>query len=331
MDFDSLRLLDDWKRRVLRDSDIPYEYAVGSLFTLNPVIEARPQTDSRWTFYIPGTDNVAVFSHCGVFSMADDYYTGNLVPHGETCPDSVMPERMERYASYRCHYSYVFDTVHDKSFFELQQDHICSVKEFNPENRLRRSYQTGQDPNFTKHYWMRTPMFLRINKGDPKPHPPSYLHKWVTAAERRAMVYYANPARPSVMALEEGVIRDIRKCEPDRLVRGDIVVVTFTVSFVLGPATWFPQILLLELVRVGEGPLSEAVDAAAYAVPVVDARLRPALADGEALEGTVGIPILALCRVVLFILCSRRSFRSDFECLPVRLSPILLDLVGRAS
>ncbi|KAH9885290.1 hypothetical protein C8Q73DRAFT_620348, partial [Cubamyces lactineus] len=233
-----------------------------------------------------GTDRVAVFSFCGIFSMADDYYTGNLVPYGQKVPEGVPAERL--YANYRCNYAYAFDTTNDKTFFHLQnmlEDYMCTVKDFNPTNLKRRDYQSGQDPNFTKRYWMRTPMFIRMNKGEPKPRTPSYIHEWVVEAERRATVYHANPARPAVLALEDGVVRDIRKCEPDSLTRGDVVVVTFTVSFVVAAASWFPQLLPIEFVRVGNAPVVDATDAAEYAIPVVDMRMRPILQDGESMDG----------------------------------------------
>ena len=44
--------------------------------------------------YIQGSDQVAVFNYAAVFSMADDYYSGNLVPSENDLPENVPHDRM---------------------------------------------------------------------------------------------------------------------------------------------------------------------------------------------------------------------------------------------
>ncbi len=44
--------------------------------------------------YARGTDHVAVFNYAAIFSMADDYYSGNLVPSDQPLPDDLPTERM---------------------------------------------------------------------------------------------------------------------------------------------------------------------------------------------------------------------------------------------
>lgn len=165
-----------------------------------------------------------------------------------------------------------------------------TVEDFNPDHFGRRDYQSGHDPTFTRRYWMRTPMFLQVNKGEPKPKPAGHLHKWVLEAARRSPAYYANPARPAVLALEDGLLRGIKKATPSELCRGDIVVVTFTISYLVAGSVWYPQFLPLEIVRVGEVPTGDGTDSARYAVPVVDPSLRPLLSDGEVLHGELPSP-----------------------------------------
>lgn len=82
-----------------------------------------------------------MFSYAGIFADADDYYTGNLVV-GDNAPPPGLEEnnmyvvggqrrtaclmtRMTmdsvRFASFRCNYSYAFDTQADPDFYTLQK------------------------------------------------------------------------------------------------------------------------------------------------------------------------------------------------------------------
>lgn len=126
-------------------------------------------------------------------------------------------------------------------------------------------------------------MFINIGDGAARNMPRAELHPWVVEASRRSRWYLANPDRPSVLALEKGLLRDIRKCTPSVLYKGDVVLFTFTASFTLGRA-WATQLVPLEIVRVlGGGTNLSSVD---FSVPVVDRALRPSLMDGEAIDGT---------------------------------------------
>ena len=92
--------------------------------------------------YEVSSDKVAVFSYAGLFSMSDDYYSGNLLPADQRVPDGTTYEQRlsvfclsrffpgcyspkvidsERSATFRCNYAFAFDTYHDKSFYYLQQ------------------------------------------------------------------------------------------------------------------------------------------------------------------------------------------------------------------
>ena len=130
-------------------------------------------------------------------------------------------------------------------------------------------------------------MFVRVKPGVEKPRPPSDLHPWVLDADRRSTQYYANPARPSVFGWDGNRLRDIRKCKPDRLRVGDVVSFTFTVCFLIGTSTWWPQFSPLELVRVAEGgnTAPTASDDIDFSVPVVPATVRRRLVDGEVVGG----------------------------------------------
>ena len=45
-------------------------------------------------FCLPGTTEAAVFSSAGLFAMADNYYTGNLVPQGGQNPPGLERDRV---------------------------------------------------------------------------------------------------------------------------------------------------------------------------------------------------------------------------------------------
>ena len=163
----------------------------------------------------------------------------------------------------------------------MLDEYVHALDGFDKGEGQRKEYQGGDDLPWR--YWMRCPMFLRVNEGDPKPPPPSYLHQWVINADRRSRQYRANPARPGVFALDGETLHEIRKCSPPLLQRGDVVLVTFTIAFVSSKSSWYTQVVPLDLVRVASVDLPPAYDAADFAVPVVDPSTRPRLADGERL------------------------------------------------
>ncbi|EIW51421.1 uncharacterized protein TRAVEDRAFT_137422 [Trametes versicolor FP-101664 SS1] len=284
MNAETIAALDHWKKTPLRPTDIPFVDAVRSLRGDHPLVEARMQGPSRWTMLRSGTDQPAVFSYAAVFSCADDYETGNLVLDKNRPPAGLPWDR--RYANYKCNYAYAMDTTVDKSLFELQLDleeYIQGCPGFNADGLPRREYQSGNNPEFMQRYWVRSPMFINIGDGAARNMPRAELHPWVVEASRRSRWYLANPDRPSVLALEKGLLRDIRKCTPSVLYKGDVVLFTFTASFTLGRA-WATQLVPLEIVRVlGGGTNLSSVD---FSVPVVDRALRPSLMDGEAIDGT---------------------------------------------
>ncbi|TFK81574.1 hypothetical protein K466DRAFT_578516 [Polyporus arcularius HHB13444] len=283
--------LDWWRENPLRirEGDIPYESAVRALGTSDAPVELRKQNSSRWTLYVRDTDQVAVLSYAAIFSMADDYYSGNLIPTGQPLPEDLPSERIERFATWKCQYAYAFDTAYDKTLFNLQQmleEYASSLPGFNPTGLPRREYQSGNDLAYTWRYWMRAPMFIRINEGEVRPPPPPHLHPWVIAAEKRSRIYRANPGRPRVFSFDGEVISSIENSDPDLLQRGDIVLVHFVVSIVFTPSAWYTELIPVELVRVVP-VLRLTSDALESGPPTIDVAARPALMDGERIGGTL--------------------------------------------
>lgn len=208
----------------------------------------------------------------------------------------------ERFANFKCHYAYSMDTVIDSSLFELQfvrwypraacviadpsplqdlEEYIQGCPGFNPDKVPRREYQSGNNPNYTQRYWIRSPMFINVGDVSARQPPRADLHPWVIEGSRRSRWYTVNPERPSVLSLESGRLRDIRKSSPAALYKGDVVLFTFTTSFTVGRG-WATQLVPLEIVRVLSGGISSSsVD---YSIPIIDRAVRPSLVDGEAIN-----------------------------------------------
>ncbi|KAI0715442.1 hypothetical protein C8Q76DRAFT_597221, partial [Earliella scabrosa] len=240
-----------WKEQHFRVSDIPFSAAIDSLRSITPCVELRRASDYEWVFCHPGTTQPAVFSFAGIFSTADNYYSGNLVPQGAKTPAGVELER--KYASYRCNYTYCLETKDDSELYFLQgamDEFMAEVPGFNVNGLPRREWQSGAGVGSTFRYWMKVPMFVRLKSGEPKPSPPSHLHRWVINADKRSRAYRANAARPEVYGLQGLHPIDIRKCDVPFLERGDAVAFSFTVAYVVGSKDWYPQLLPVDIVRV---------------------------------------------------------------------------------
>ena len=157
---------------------------------------------------------------------------------------------------------------------------------FKPRKQFpRRGWQSGGSSYANTIFWMKTPMFLRNPVGAPKPDFPQHLHDWVRQAEDDSRKYRANPDRPTVRAIENGRLKPISSCTPQMLRQGDGVAITFTVKYIVGDVDWYPQYLLIDLVRVAVGTgTSPNLVGATYGA-VTGGLTRAALVDGELIEG----------------------------------------------
>ncbi|KAI0715430.1 hypothetical protein C8Q76DRAFT_619279 [Earliella scabrosa] len=284
------RVVSEWKSKGFRPSDIPYGDAVYSLETDSPLVELSRTGHSEWTVCRVGSRTPAVLCYAGVFSDADDYLTGNLVIDNKKKKKTSEDESDNtlHYASYRCNYSYAFQTHSDSDFYDLQkllEARLQMMTDFNPDNTVRRSWQSGDSEFTPSEFWMKTPMFIRHIPGERKPPFPEHLHRWVRQAEGRARKYRANPNRPAVRAVEGGRLMNIAQCTPNRLREGDAVAVSFTLKYIEGETDWYPQYLLIDIVRVMNGVPSKKSGAAYGAISGDLTRI--ALRDGEVVDGVL--------------------------------------------
>ncbi|KAI0722562.1 hypothetical protein C8Q76DRAFT_615308 [Earliella scabrosa] len=279
----------DWKFRSFRADDIPYSSAVYSLTSTSPLVELKRTGRTEWTVCRAGTTIPAVLSHATVFADADDYFTGNLVVGKEIPPPNLETSNIMRVASYRCSYSYAFDTQADGDLYTLQTEMeriVEQVPGFKPKERFpRRAWQSGGSGFANTIFWMKTPMFLRNPQGVRKPPFPDHLHEWVRRAEDDSRKFRANPDRPQVRAVEDGRLKAISSCTPNQLREGDGVAITFTLKYIIGATDWYPQYLLIDVVRVAVGAgTSPSLMGATYGA-VTGGLSRSALQDGEVVDG----------------------------------------------
>ena len=165
---------------------------------------------------------------------------------------------------------------------QLLEEYIVNVPGFNENGELRRRLWQSGGPGFgTSTFWMKVPMFVQVNPGERKPPFPRHLHNWVHQAEKKSRKYRANPARPTVLAVERGRLVDIAKCTPDKLMPGDGIAVTFTVSYIEGNTDWYPQYILIDIVRIERADRRGGPKRRLWA----GSRSRKALRVGEVVDG----------------------------------------------
>lgn len=130
-------------------------------------------------------------------------------------------------------------------------------------------------------------MFLRRTKKTEKlaREPPFKLHAWIEQALEGNDEYVVNPQRPSVMAYENGQLIDIGDSNPPRLVPGDLIWISFAVTFSIGLSSWGPKFRPIELVRVGhmQGLPGVPTD------PDSNTAFRPPLKAGTFIQPTTGM------------------------------------------
>ncbi|KAI0723576.1 hypothetical protein C8Q76DRAFT_794500 [Earliella scabrosa] len=253
----SLTVLDHWKVRKLRDSDLPLEIGVGSLESGPALIQAKRTGPVEWGIFFAESETPAVFSYAAVFASADNYQTGNLVS-GNAPDQSILDStKIQRHANHKCYYAFSFDTSRDDALYTYQkklEGHMQTVPGFNPSGVERRIGGRGRERGVNYRFWMRTPMFLRVDEGQQKPACPGHLHEWVRQADKESRMYRANPNRPCIRSIEGGRLRDISQSMPNTLEYGDVVAITFMVSYVEGRFDWYPHYHLLDVIRVQHAP-----------------------------------------------------------------------------
>lgn len=148
---------------------------------------------------------------------------------------------------------------------------MAKLNGFNPSNLPRRPYQSGQDLKYRSRFYMQTPMFLQKGGREDKTKVPDHLHPWVLEAEKHSKVFRANSDRPHVWMLDGDATVPVGEREYGPLMRGDVVAMSFTITYHLTRSNWFPQFHPADLIilRMSDG------DPTDYSAPTIDLHSRP--------------------------------------------------------
>nr|VWO95173.1 N/A [Ganoderma boninense] len=220
------------------------------------------------------TGQPALFSHAAVYAEGDHMATGNYVPADEEVPFGVDPRNVQRRANTRCFYTYIFDTFTDISLYEGQwalDEYMSGIAGFNSRSVPRRAYLSGQDVRFRSRFWMQTPMFVRKAPQSDSSVGSDHLHPWVIEAERQSKGYRGNLDRPRVWVRDGVDTVPISERGAGTLQRGDVLAVSFTVTYHITSSYWFPQFHPADLVvlKSGDGDVPD------YSAPGIDLYKRP--------------------------------------------------------
>ena len=150
-------------------------------------------------------------------------------------------------------------------------EHMGSVAAFNPNNLPRRPYLSGQETRYRNRFWMQTPMFLQRGPKDARGSPPAYLHPWVVRGDQDSNMFRANPDRPRLWAKVGNDIVPIGQHAVKTIRRGDVVAVSFTVTYHMTSANWFPQFHPADIVLLK----SFEGDGTDYSSPAMNLYSRP--------------------------------------------------------
>ena len=148
---------------------------------------------------------------------------------------------------------------------------MASLPEFNVGKLPRREYLSGREEKYRSRFWMQTPIFLRRGPREERAAPPVHLHEWVKQIHKDSSVFKANPDRPRIWLKDGDDIKPIAERTPPTLLRGDIVALSFTVTYHLTSVNWFAQFHPAEIIvlKPWDG------DATDYSAPTMDLYSRP--------------------------------------------------------
>lgn len=155
--------------------------------------------------------------------------------------------------------------------------------------KARRDFMSGKEARFSSKFWMQTPMFLPV-VGSRKPPPPTHLHPWVVAADKASYIFRANTRPPVVYGRRDGKPVPIRECDPDHLCSGDVVSVTFNITYHFTDKDWYPQYQPVEIYVLKQSTLHDLDE---YEIGK-SSRVEPASMDTSLVEGlSIHIKLIA--------------------------------------
>ncbi|EIW63226.1 uncharacterized protein TRAVEDRAFT_87590, partial [Trametes versicolor FP-101664 SS1] len=199
----------------------------------------------------------AIFHTAGVIKWGSDPETGNFVLEGQKAVVTNIYDRRTVPGSL-CQFSYALDTHSDKSIWAAQkafEDYVITVAGFNKGSKDRRTWQDGTGADRPNSYYVFSSQVFVKRVGVTKHREANIdyeLHPWIAAVTKGPKTeYFANPDRPKLLEPYGGKLRNIKDSDSPQLKKGDVVWISFSVSFLLGGDTWTTNFTPFEIIRVG--------------------------------------------------------------------------------
>ena len=125
-------------------------------------------------------------------------------------------------------------------------------KDFNPDGRNRRSYQLPTDKDENGQFVLATLLFVRRNAfNQSKPMTLGYTpHKWVTDAVKDNRRWIPNPERARLLVFKNDTLANLTDDSEPTLAAGDVIWMSFTLTFSIGSTYWGPDYCPIELVHI---------------------------------------------------------------------------------
>ncbi|KII83469.1 hypothetical protein PLICRDRAFT_32909 [Plicaturopsis crispa FD-325 SS-3] len=254
MDADAPSALKRWKHERISGLEITLSKAARSVESERPLVTLqRVKGAERFTVNRINNKEPAVFKHAAVWLRGTPPETGNYVPPRATASRSIPTATIQRAPSWSCKVTYTFDTSKDKSLYE-----DILVTRSNWQCRVGNQFQMAC-PLFSRKT-KRNANLVEQNKFPYTPHP---VIRQAVEGSSEYVPSFVPPAR--LMAVKwEGSTKSLvllKSTAQPELLEGDIVWISFTISYVIGQDEWFPEICPREITRVfSPPPDSEGLD-----------------------------------------------------------------------
>ncbi|KAI0735635.1 hypothetical protein C8Q76DRAFT_599846, partial [Earliella scabrosa] len=205
----------------------------------------------------------AVFHTAAVWRWSSHLQTGNYVPKGETAPGRMAESKIQSVPNNLCQIEYVINTEHDTSIFFHQkrlEELFASNTSFNKANKPRRNWQLGVAP-YDRRFTFTCQVFQRVSrtaKSDLEKiseyrEDTCDLHPWIAKAVE-SPEWAPNRDCPDMYDFMSRAMQPLAEAEPRYFRKDDLVWISFRVRAIIGPDSWRPAFIPVEMVRVAVIP-----------------------------------------------------------------------------
>jgi hypothetical protein len=152
----------------------------------------------------------------------------------------------------QCQLTAVVIMIYPYTIIQKIEAKLSAEETFNPDGRIRRDYQIPSDKTNGR-FVMSSPIFVRKNafNQSKRASPQHKMHRWITDALERNTRWISNPQLPRLLAWNNDSLINLRDDSEPTFQAGDVVWMSFTLTFSIGSVYWAPEYRPVELVRVG--------------------------------------------------------------------------------